>query len=122
MQTHAQLRAAEDVNVRDYYINLLLDAQKGLTKVLGPVKDSGYQGDSKFIEKLAGFAKELDGHIEELRTTPVNDLNPEETKLAQAIMDSKPLSVNAPPQVVPEETKKEVADAQKNATATGGVK
>lgn len=124
MLTHPEARAEEEANVRDFYQNLVRDLQRDLTRSLGPIRDSGHKDTSGFTKQLEKFAEDLDKHVENFGKMKVTG-DAEAAKLADAIMESKPVSVNAPdslkPHLTPEQDKQLAeADRSRQGTLQGG--
>lgn len=124
MLTHKEARAQEEANVRDYYQNLVRDLQRDVTRSLGPIRESGHKDTNDFTKKLESFAEELDKHVENFGKMKMTG-DAEASKLADDIMKSKPISVNAPDSLKPnltEEQHKQLAEADqaRQGTVQGG--
>lgn len=100
MLTHTEARAQEEANVRDYYQNLVRDVQRDLNKAIGPIRDSSHADTDDLTKRIEEFAKELDDAVKKFGTVNVTG-DKEAGKLADEIMKSKPLSVNAPDSLKP---------------------
>jgi hypothetical protein len=119
MLTHTELRAQEEANVRDYYQNLVRDLQRDLNESLGPIQDSGKsQGFTKEIE---AFSKKLDDEVKKFGETKLTK-DSKASDLADEIMKSKPLSVNAPESLKPHPSADAMAagDKARQGTIQGG--
>lgn len=124
MLTHTKARAEEEANVRDFYQNLVRDLQRDLNRSLGPIRSSGHKDTSDFTKQLEKFAEDLDKHVENFGKMSVTG-DKKASAAADEIMDSKPVSVNAPdslkPRLTPEQDKQLAeADRSRQGTPQGG--
>lgn len=121
MLTHAQARAEEEANVRDYYQNLVRDVQRDLNKAVGPIRDSSHADTDDLTKKIEAFAKELDEAVKKFGKVNVTG-DKEAAKLADEIMQAKPLSVNAPDNLKPHPSAEAMAagDKARQGTIQGG--
>lgn len=100
MLTHTEARAQEEANVRDYYQNLVRDLQRDLNKAVGPIRDSSHTDTDALTKETEAFAKKLDEAVKKFGTVNVTG-DKKAGELADEIMKSKPLSVNAPDSLKP---------------------